>query len=92
MGTVVGDAAGDGEAGAAVGAVEEGIAVAAVGGVEEFAKAIGAGGCVGGDASADAAKDLTGEDVEAGFGYGGEVVDFDCVDAGEGWCFGSEAG
>jgi len=55
LGAVVGDAAGDGEARAAVGAVEERVAVAAVGEVEEFAEAVGASGGVGGNAGADAA-------------------------------------
>ena len=47
---VVGDAAGDGEARAAVGAVEKGITEAAVAGVEKLAEAIRTGGGVGGDA------------------------------------------
>ena len=46
---VVGNAAGDGEARAAVGAVQEGIAIAAVGWVEQLAKAIGARRGVGGN-------------------------------------------
>jgi len=92
LGTVVGDAAGDGEAGAAVGAVEEGIAVAAVGGIEEFVEAVGAGGGVGGDAGGDATEDFAGEDAEAGFGDRVPFLHFDAVDAGEGWCFGAEAG
>ena len=77
LGAVVGDAAGDGEAGAAVCAVEEGIAVASVGGVEQLAEAVGAGGGVGGDAGADAAEILAGEDAEGGVADGGEVPGFD---------------
>ncbi len=50
---VVGDAAHDGEAGAAVGAVDERVAVAAAGGVGEFAQAVVAGGGVGGDEGAE---------------------------------------
>ena len=53
---VVGNAARDGEARAAVGAVEEGIAVAAIVGIEQFAQAIGAGGGVGGNAGRDAGR------------------------------------
>ena len=52
---VVGDAARDGEARSAVGAVEERIAVAAVGGIEQLAQTVGAGGRVGGNAGADLA-------------------------------------
>ena len=61
---VVGDAAGDGEARAAVGAIEKWIAVAAVGGIEQFAQAVGAGGGVGGNAGAHAAEDFAGDDAE----------------------------
>ena len=91
LGAVVGDAAGDGEAGAAVGAVEEGIAEAAVGGVEELAEAVGTGGCVSGDACAGVAGVFAEVDGEAGFAGGGEFGFFDGVDAGEGGLFGAEA-
>ena len=64
---VVGNAAGDGVARAAVGAVEKGIAIAAVGGREQFAQAIGAGGGVGGNSCRDAAEDFAGDDAEARF-------------------------
>ena len=53
--TVVGNAARDGEARAAVGAVQKWIAVAAVVGIEQLAQAVRAGGRVGGNAGADLA-------------------------------------
>ena len=64
---VVGNAARDGEARAAVGAVEERIAIAAVAGIEQLAQAIGAGGRVGGNAGADLAARIAGDDAEVLF-------------------------
>ena len=54
LGSIVGNAAGDGVARAAVGAVEEGIPVTTVGRVKEFAHAVGASGCIRRDAGTDA--------------------------------------
>ena len=48
-GPVVGQGLDDAEAGAAVGAVDEGIAIAAVRGIKQLAQAVGAGGHVGRD-------------------------------------------
>ena len=92
LGPVVGDAASDGEAGAAVGAVEEGIAIAAVCRIQQFAKAVRAGGGVGRDAGADAAQDFAGDDTEAGFAGKCEVGCVHGVDAREGRDFGGKAG
>jgi len=89
---VVGDAAGDGEAGAAVGAVEERVAVAAVTRIEKLAEAVGAGGGVGGDAGGNLSFDLAGNDAEAGFASSGQVSDGNGVDAGQGRSFGAKTG
>ena len=66
---VVGNAARDGEARAAVGAVEEGIAVAAVARIEQLAQAVRAGGCVGGNAGRDLTVRLAGGDAEVYFPF-----------------------
>src|SRR5947199_146563 len=55
---VVGNTAGDGEARAAVGAVDKRIAVTPVAGIEKFAQAIGTGGRIGRNAGADLAENL----------------------------------
>ena len=67
---VVGNAAGDGVARAAVGAVEKGIAIAAVRGREQFAEAVGTGGGVCGNSRRYAAEDFAGNDAEARFAGG----------------------
>ena len=88
---VVGNAARDGEARAAVGAVEEGIAVAAVVGTKQLAQAVSAGGRVGGNAGGDLAARLAGDDAEFFFSFWRNVADNDRIDAREGRSFGVEA-
>jgi hypothetical protein len=90
--TVVGDAAGDGVARAAVGAVEEGIAITSIGGREKFAEAVGTGRGVGGDSCGHAAEDFTCDDAEAGFAGWFEFADGYGVNARQGRSFGAETG
>ncbi len=88
---VVGNAAGDGEAGAAVGAVEERVAVAAVFGIESSSRR--QSGQVAASAGMPVATwplTSTGNDAEAGFASGGQVADGDGVDAGQGRSFGAK--
>jgi hypothetical protein len=68
LGAVVGDAANDGEARAAVGAVDEGVEVAAVGWVEEFGCAVGTGGDVWGDEGVGGAGAGALQNEESGLG------------------------
>ena len=88
---VVGDAASDGEARTAVGAVEEGITVAAVGGIEELAETVGTGGGIGRNAGGNLAFDFAGDDAESPIASWRQVANGDGVDAGEGRNFDAEA-
>ena len=87
---VVGNAAGDGEARSAVGAVEKRIAVAAVGGIKQFAKAVGAGGGIGGNAGAYLSEHLAGDDAEAGLTCGSKIASSDGIDARQRRSFGGQ--
>ncbi len=91
LGPVIRDAASDGEARTAVGAVQEGISIAAIRRVEKFAETVGTGGCIGWDAGAYAAEDFARYDTEAGLARGRKVGGNNGVDAGEGRSFGSQA-
>ena len=64
---VVGNAARDGEARAAIGAVEKGIAIAAVLRIEQLAQTVGARRRVGGNAGAHLAAGFAGDDAEVFF-------------------------
>ncbi len=90
-GAVVGDAADDRVAGAAVGAVHEGVTVSSIGGVEELAQACFAGGGVGGDGGADIrGGGRARDDAKVMLGAGGDRRDLDGFDAGERRSLGAE--
>ena len=84
LGAIVGNAAGDGEARSAVGAIQEWVAIASVRGIKQLTKAVGAGGSVGGDAGTDTAKNFAGNDAEAGFAFWRHIARADGVDARQG--------
>ena len=66
VGTVVGNSANDGEAGPAIGAIDERIAIAPVSRIEQFAEAIGTDGDIGRDQSMGSAV-LAAQDAKLGF-------------------------
>ena len=93
---VVGDAAGDGEARTAVGAVQKGIAVAAVEGREQLAQAIRAGGRIGRNPGTHTSSHLAGDDLESrpsGKDFAGrsQFAHRDRVDARQGRRLGAQA-
>ncbi len=65
---VVGNIANDGEARAAIGAIDKGITETAVAGIHHFAQAIGAHGDVRRDERFGGRVETAGEDAESGFG------------------------
>ena len=88
---IVGDATGNGETRTAVGAIEKGVAVAAVGWVEKFAKAIGAGSGISGNAGAYTSMHLAGDDAEGCFCCERQILSADRIDSGKWRRFGGEA-
>ncbi len=88
---IVGDAARDGEARAAVGAVEKRIAVATVIGIKQLAQAVGAGGRVGRNAGGDVAARITQDDAKFLLLSWGNVAMGHAIDARERWGFGAQA-
>ena len=80
---VVRDAARDGEARAAVGAVGEWVAITAVGGVEELTQAVRAGRGIGGDAGRDLPYYLTRDNQEIRFAFHSQVLSCNGIDSGQ---------
>ena len=88
--TVIWNAPSNGEAGSAVGAVEKWIAVAAIIWIKKLAKTVGAGGCIRGNASADATMNLTGDDAKSRFPRDVQILSQDRIDPGKWRCFRGE--
>ena len=92
VGPVVGEPERDGEAGTAVGAVDERVAGTAVAGSKQLGQAVVAHGDVGGDEGAHGAGRLALDDPKAALVAGLDRRAFDAEDPGQGRGVGDQAG